>query len=258
MSDDTSNGMTRIDSKDASRTKPGAATDAPGTSNAGGIPDASNTSDASNAFAYEEKRLSFLASFGIGLLHLVIYLPIPTVMVTLLAGRFVGDRLAALSGWDVAARHDYMFRLTLVPALALCTAVYVIAHVYRRQTRKADLPLRYDSAGLALAIAVILIPLIVWVFLPAASAASPAASASGSCARIMALPLPVMENETTRYPRCASAFDSFSICAAISLAPPPHPSRRSGNRPPCRSLAPAYRLAHARNPPEDGQHATIV
>lgn len=182
MSDDTSNGMTRIDSKDASRTKPGAATDAPGTSNAQGTSAASNTSNAPDASAYEEKRLSFLASFGIGLLHLVIYLPIPTVMVTLLVGRFVGDRLPALSGWDVAARHDYMFRLTLVPVLALCTAVYVIAHVYRRRTRKADLPLRYDSAGLALAIAVILIPLIVWVFLPAASDFPTATSAAATTA----------------------------------------------------------------------------
>lgn len=182
MSDDTSNGMTRIDSKDASRTEPGAVTDAQGTSNALGIPDASNASNASNASAYEEKRLSFLASFGIGLLHLVIYLPIPTVMVTLLAGRFVGDRLPALSGWDVAACHDYMFRLMLVPALALCTAAYVIAHVYRRQTRKADLPLRYDSAGLALAIAVILIPPIVWVFLPAASDFPTAAAAAATTA----------------------------------------------------------------------------
>ncbi|MFR0558201.1 hypothetical protein PSRA_0982 [Pseudoscardovia radai] len=175
MSDDTSDGMTRIDSKDAFRTETDAATDAAGTSNA------------SNTPAYEEKHLSFLASFGIGLLHLVIYLPIPTVMVTLLVGRFVGDRLAALNGWNVAARHDYMFRLMLVPALALCTAVYVIAHVYRRQTRKADLPLRYDSTGLGLAIAVILIPPIVWVFLPAASdfpTATPAAATTAASATV--------------------------------------------------------------------------
>lgn len=75
MSDDTSDGMTRIDSKNASRTEPDAATDAEG------------TRDASDTPAYEEKHLSFLASFGIGLLHLVIYLSIPTVMATLLVGR---------------------------------------------------------------------------------------------------------------------------------------------------------------------------